>query len=423
MDDQTPKSHDEAARDILRGNDRGGFTVPTAGLYPYQWNWDSVFAAMGFATFDRDRAWRELETLFEAQWPDGMVPHIVFRADEPSYFPGPSVWQADKGPLPSSGISQPPVAATVIARLAAQDPDRAARLFDPLDRWHRWWHAARDPDGTGVIAITHPWESGRDNLPDWDRPGDAVDVSGVGTYTRRDTSLVDTDQRPKKKDYDRYLALVQFGVDRGWDYARIAAETPFFVADPGITAILLRAERDLRALAEAFGRDPVPIDARIARLEAGHERLWNPDAGAYVSRNMRTGERAPWATSASFLPLFAGVTARKAELLGTLDRFSRSVRYLVPSFDPDSELFDPLRYWRGPAWAIVNWMIADGLRQCGEDAWAARIRSDTAKLIGESGFAEYFGPLGAEPCGGGSFSWTAAIWLAWGLGTINEGTV
>ena len=30
-------------------NDRGGYTVPTEGLYPYQWNWDSAFVALGFA--------------------------------------------------------------------------------------------------------------------------------------------------------------------------------------------------------------------------------------------------------------------------------------------------------------------------------------------------------------------------------------
>ena len=25
---------------ILRENDRGAYTVPTKGLYPFQWNWD-----------------------------------------------------------------------------------------------------------------------------------------------------------------------------------------------------------------------------------------------------------------------------------------------------------------------------------------------------------------------------------------------
>ena len=40
---------DAEARRILQLNDKGGYTVPTAGLYPYQWNWDSAFAALGFA--------------------------------------------------------------------------------------------------------------------------------------------------------------------------------------------------------------------------------------------------------------------------------------------------------------------------------------------------------------------------------------
>ena len=55
MFDMTPERAielDAEARWILRLNDRGGYTVPTAGLYPYQWNWDSAFAAYGFAAFE-----------------------------------------------------------------------------------------------------------------------------------------------------------------------------------------------------------------------------------------------------------------------------------------------------------------------------------------------------------------------------------
>ena len=118
---------------------------------------------------------------------------------------------------------------------------------------------------------------------------------------------------------------------------------------------------------------------------------------------------------ASFLPLYAGVTARKDVLLRTLREMSDRVTYLVPSYDPRSPLFDHVRYWRGPAWAMVNWMIAQGLRDCVETGWADRLRDDTWKLIKNGGFAEYFSPLDAQGCGGGTFSWTAAIWLAWGL--------
>ena len=100
------------AIEILRGNDRGRYTVPTAtGLYPAQWNWDSCLVALGLAQFDEARAVTEIETLFGGQWPDGMVPHILFHGDDSSYFPNASVWQA--GPTRrSSGITQPLVAAT-----------------------------------------------------------------------------------------------------------------------------------------------------------------------------------------------------------------------------------------------------------------------------------------------------------------------
>ena len=68
--------HDDA-RAILRANDRGGYTVPTHGLYPYQWNWDSAFVGLGFAEFDMARAWDEIETLMTGQWDNGMIPHMI----------------------------------------------------------------------------------------------------------------------------------------------------------------------------------------------------------------------------------------------------------------------------------------------------------------------------------------------------------
>ena len=79
----------EQARAILRRNDRGGYTVPTDRLYPFQWNWDSAFVAMGWATFDEARGFTEVERLLEGQWDDGLVPQIVFHAPSDDYFPGP----------------------------------------------------------------------------------------------------------------------------------------------------------------------------------------------------------------------------------------------------------------------------------------------------------------------------------------------
>ena len=106
----------DLAIDVLKENDRGIYTVPTKGLYPFQWNWDSCFTALGQAHFDEDRAWTEMETLFEHQWPDGMVPHIVFHVLDDGYFPGANVWDTGRS-TPTSGITQPPIAGFALRQL------------------------------------------------------------------------------------------------------------------------------------------------------------------------------------------------------------------------------------------------------------------------------------------------------------------
>jgi hypothetical protein len=54
-----------------------------------------------------------------------------------------------------------------------------------------------------------------------------------------------------------------------------------------------------------------------------------------------------------------------------------------------------------------------GLAEQGLTEEARRIRGDTARLIAEHGFAEYFDPMDGTPAGGGTFTWTAAVWLGW----------
>jgi hypothetical protein len=73
--------------------------------------------------------------------------------------------------------------------------------------------------------------------------------------------------------------------------------------------------------------------------------------------------------------------------------------------------FDAKRYWRGPVWLVVNYMIADGLTRVGQGDAAARITASSLDLIRESGFAEYYDPITGEPLGGGRFTWTAAMVL------------
>jgi hypothetical protein len=232
------------AAEVLAENDRGTYTVPTKGLYPFQWNWDSCLTALGQQQLDEARAWTEIATLLDHQWPDGMVPHIVFHVLDDGYFPGQNVWQTNR-PTPTSGITQPPVCGFVLRRLFERARDRAlaeqqARILLPkVAAWHRWFYANRDPQGTGLVALLHPWESGRDNSVDWDVALARVPDDGVTPYVRRDTQHVNAAQRPTKAEYDRYLWLVEHFRRLGWDNTKLHDASPFQVVDPGFAPMTM----------------------------------------------------------------------------------------------------------------------------------------------------------------------------------------
>jgi len=411
-------SLNEQARDVLRMNDKGGYTLPTHGLYPYQWNWDSAFAAWGFTTFDPDRGWTELETLMSGQWDDGMVPHILFHRVDPGYFPGPNVWQG-RGPIPSSGISQPPVAATFMSKMLDMDPSgepRARAMWPKLNAWHRWFMEWRLDQG--AVCVTHPWEAGRDNAPDWDGAMKAINADDVGEYTRRDTSHVDPAMRPKKYDYDRYLKLVQLGVSVKWAHGKLRDVNPFRVADPTMTFTLLRAQRDMVAMGRRFGEDITEIEGWIKTLEAGAQTLWNSDIEGYDSRDVHAGTFNGVLSNASALCWYAGLNDARAR--PAIARMLNAATYGLASYDPEGEGFEPLRYWRGPTWPIMNYLVGSGMEEQGVDDLGARIRNDTAKLMEINGFAEYYNPLDGTPAGGETFTWTAAVWLGWAGDNRND---
>lgn len=412
-----------AAQAVLRDNDRGGYTVPTTGLYPYQWNWDAAFCALGWITFDEPRAWRELERLLEGQWADGMVPHIIFHAPSDSYFPGPDVWRTPHTP-PTSGITQPAVLASAArlcfarARNKVLAEDHVAALYPKMLAWHRWWVAARDPERSGLVGMLHPWESGMDNSPAWDAALARVSPTPTSEIRRKDLGHIDAAMRPSEDFYKRVIALIDLYASLDWQPPRMWAKASFRVADVGLNAILHRANRDLLALAKRFGTqsEQSEIAARLDVTAPAIDRLWNAAAGIYQSRDLISGTRIDAQTSAGLLPLWAGVvdTDKLRVLSATLERWTKRARFLVPSTAPDDARFEPKRYWRGPIWGMMNMMIGEGLADAGQEQLARRVKSDTAHLV-RKGFLEYFDPLTGDGLGGGHFSWTAAIALYWNL--------
>ncbi|WP_214321362.1 MGH1-like glycoside hydrolase domain-containing protein [Nonomuraea sediminis] len=398
----------EAVR-VLVANWDGSYTVPSRRLYPHQWSWDSAFVAIGSARWSPRRARSELLSLFGSQWRDGRVPHIAFNPEVPdgAYYPGPGFWdvRAPSGSA-TSGIVQPPVHALAAWRVHLAEPDSRflRRIYPRLVAQQHFLRTARGSEH-GLVHIVHPWESGMDNSPAWDAPLASVQPGPAGV-TRRDVAHVSADERPTDLDYERYTALARAYRDTG--YRRAGA---FCVEDPLFNAAYGVAEVSLAKIAKACGLDPEPHHRAAAAITAAMvEHLY--DDGLFHARDVRTGILLRSHSAAGLVPLLLPDLPRDLAnaLIGSaLDRFEIREGTL-PSYAPGAPEFDPARYWRGPSWINLTWLVWQGLRHRRPDL-ADLLADGMIAAVSQSGFREYFDPFTLRGHGCGDFSWSAALIL------------
>ncbi|WP_371647414.1 MGH1-like glycoside hydrolase domain-containing protein [Streptomyces mirabilis] len=294
--------HLRAAR-VLEGNWTGTSTVPSHGLYPHQWSWDSAFIAIGLRHLSPLRAQTELETLLGAQWGDGRIPHIVFNPSVPldAYFPSPDFWRSSTAgraagaprTVQTSGIVQPPVHALAAWLVHQADPGLSrsrsflSRMYPRLAAWHRYLLHRRDLGGGGLASVVHPWEQGMDNSPCWDAPLSRVTPAAPRSFRRADLDHGSAEDRPTDLDYGRYVRLATDYRDGG--YADGAGE--FAVEDPAFNALLIASEHALAAIAQELGAAGTARHARAERLTAALvERLWDPAEGMFFCRDVYGGD-------------------------------------------------------------------------------------------------------------------------------------
>ncbi|WP_111709626.1 amylo-alpha-1,6-glucosidase [Lutibacter citreus] len=421
------------AKIVLNNNFQDkGYSIPCKGLYPFQWKWDSGFIAIGFAHYDMDKAKKEIETLLDAQWENGFIPHIVFHVESDTYFPGPDYHQSELHPLsnkkhPSTGMTQPPVTGFTIEKIYEIAKDKTdglefvKRNIDKVFENHRYFYENRDPQNEGLVYIYHNWESGTDNSPIWD---DIWKTMNPPTYNikRKDTQLVDPSQRPSNREYDHYLHIIEIAKKHNYSDEKIAELSPFLVQDPLFNAMLIKSNNALINLYKLIGNN----EAKIKQLEKWQEKsiksfndkLYDEELGAYIHYDLRNEKPLRFVSSSSFSPLFAGIPSKeRAKRLVTtmMDKFGGEDLYLCASFDPESERFNPKKYWRGPVWINLNWILYYGLKDYGYNEIAERVKSDSIELIEKSGFYEYFDARKSiyktdkGGYGGGNFSWSAAL--------------
>lgn len=435
MDQMVQKTSIEDLKAVLNNNWRDGYTIPSARLYPFQWNWDAGFIALALGYINEDRAMKEIEFMFKSQWSNGMLPHIAFHKQNDNYFPGPEVWKTDQLAISSklvssTGITQPPVFGFILQRMHHRMQQNKnwriflEGIFPKMVAFHRYLYQHRDPNKEGLVYIQHNWESGTDNSPLWDAIFDSMDVSNARdvAHLRKDNKLVDASERPTNENYKRYIHLIDLFVACEYDDATIAETSPFLVQDVLFNAMLVKSNFGLIELGKFLNQDVSEIEHWNKKsIQAMNDKFWDETTGFYYAFDLRSNKRIPIKVSSGFMPLFAGVCSQhQAEKL--LDHLKGSFRknenwYLCASCAFDEPSFNPVKYWRGPVWINVNWMLYHGLKRYGFSDMAEHIKNDSMNLIEKYGSFEYFDPRpegeAQEKRGIGAdlFSWSAALYL------------
>ena len=419
------------AKMVLEFNWAGDYTKPGPRLYPHQWSWDSAFIAIGYAHYDQDRATQELRHLFDNQWTNGLLPQIVFSPGPSRYFPGFEFWHADRSrhcppACKTSGVVQPPVHASAVLHIywhaadGRQAQDFLEEAFPHLEAWHNYLYRERDPKGESLVYIRHPWESGMDNSPMWDasmqrmrlRPGQ------IPSYQRADVHYVAQEERPPSSTYNRFAYLVRLFAERDYDEAQIRDDCPFLVQDVLFNALLCQADQDLAEIARILGGDPGLYVARAKQsAKAMNQKLWDKEQATYLDFDLVESRPIRVYVAPNFVPLYAGIPdeGRAHRMLDNLENTGFCLRdnnvTPVPSYDLYSFGFSPVRYWRGPVWININWLLMQGFARYGFVEQAAYLKRTIIDLVGSEGFYEYFDPTNRRGHGSVLFSWTAALLL------------
>jgi len=420
------------AKTVLENNWKDGFSIPCKNLYPFQWFWDSGFIAIGFAHYDMAKAEQEIATLLDAQWQNGFLPHIIFHTETDSYFPGSDYHNSNLHPqsskkFKSTGMTQPPVTGFVLQEMYTISKDKKETLkfiesvIDKVYDNHTYFYTNRDPQNEGLVYIYHNWESGTDNSPIWDDIF-ATMKSPEYEFKRRDTSHVDPSQRPSKREYDHYLHIIEIAKKHNYSDKKIAELSPFLVQDPLFNSMLIKSNQCLIDLYQLIGGNQDKI-AQLQRwqtkaIASFNNKLYDEELGAYIHYDLRNEIPIRFISSSSFSPIFANIPSKeraKIVVNTMMDKFGNENQYLCASFDPSSERFNPKKYWRGPVWINLNWILYKGLKQYEFNDIAKRIKEDTIEIIEKNGFYEYFDSRiemhadGKAGYGGNDFSWSAAL--------------
>ncbi|MEE9414662.1 MAG: hypothetical protein V3V01_05205 [Acidimicrobiales bacterium] len=362
-----------------------GYTAPNREVYPWQWLWDSCFHAIVWAELGcGDRALSEIELALSTQGHLGFVPHMNYHLD-PGY--GEELW----GRQGSSSITQPPMYGHAVAELIRRGitvgEDTVRRAMSGL----RFLLEHRERSDDGLVMLCHPWESGADDSPRWD------------------------DKCPGGFELGRWRAHKSFLVDEiVYSSGGAPLVNPLFrVASAGFNALVAFNTFELASVLSS--NDSHGFASEIAKATGIVDALdvrWNGETWADGGDNVGTSGAAR--TIDAMLPLLvsADELAVKAALSQLVDPNAYGARFGPSGVHRAEATFDSARYWRGPAWPQINYLLTVAARRNGATEVAEKLAGALRDGAAVSGLAEYWNPDTGEGLGAIPQSWAGLAALA-----------
>jgi mannosylglycerate hydrolase MGH1-like protein len=374
----------ELAERVLRQNWREGeregaryaYTQPSPTRYPWQWYWDSCFAAIVWRRFDPARARAELESLLAAQRPDGFVGHTIFW-DRPLSLPRLLFYNVASRSSFQTATIQPPLLAWAW-QLAVGDPAAEPRIGAQVD----WLAANRDLEGDGLLWILQPDESGLDASPKFEP-----------VWGRRSNGRIG------------FPLLVRRNRKLGFDARRVREQ-----GHPVLCETLVNTLWSLSL--QALGRR--------SATPAMVERLWDEGRGLFVDEAQPGSIRPTPLTWASLAPLALPDLPQRIGRRLIEEHLLDEREFLTPVAPPSVAVCEPgyepgggggpiRRYWRGPTWVNSAWLVWLGMRRLGYEAEAQRLAAGLIAAVEREGLREYYDPRTGRGLGAEDFAWSALV--------------
>ena len=359
-----------------RGETPFSYTEPSPGRYPWQWYWDSCFAAIVWRRFEPARARLELESLLAAQRPDGFVGHTIFWR---SHVSGPRLlfYNVRDRRARETETIQPPLLAWAW-RIAVGDPKEEPRIARHVE----WLRRNRDLEGDGLLWIVQPDESGLDASPKFE------EVWGWRANGRIGFPL-----------------LVHRNRGFDWNARRLRD-----AGHPVLCEVLVNTLWSLSL--QALGR-PSATPALV-------DRLWDERRGLFLDEAQPGGVRPQALTWASLAPLALPDLPEEIGHRLVLEHLLNEREFLTPvappsvaigerGYEPDGGRGPIRRYWRGPTWINSTWLVWLGLRRLGYEQEAQRLAAGVIAAAAREGLREYYDPRNGKGLGAKDFAWSALI--------------